>query len=142
MPTTPTIGWAAVLRAEQLDDAFFGQLLESLAKLLGFHRVVEPDAAKDFGGEIGDTDEIERFVFRQRVADAERAVVGDADDVAGKRLLGDLAVAGEKELRRMQRDLTCRCGPGAAACRARAGRSRRGRRRCGRGGWGPCWPGS
>ncbi len=40
----------------------------------------------------------------QRVADAQRAVVGDADHVAGERLLGQRAVAGEEELRRVQRD--------------------------------------
>ncbi len=41
----------------------------------------------------------QRLALGQRVADAELAVVGDADDVAGPGVLGELAVAGEEEHR-------------------------------------------
>jgi hypothetical protein len=40
----------------------------------------------------------------QRVAHAQHAVVGDADDVAGEGLLGELAVLREEEDRRVDRD--------------------------------------
>src|SRR6185437_5581792 len=43
------------------------------------------------------------FAFGERVADAERAVVGNADDVAGIGLVRDRAVLGEEELRACQR---------------------------------------
>ena len=70
--------------AEDLGDAFFRQIFQRLAHLLGFHRIGQADAAEDFRCEIGDAGEADFLAgFRQRVADAERAVIGDADDVAG-----------------------------------------------------------
>src|SRR3546814_1657394 len=44
------------------------------------------------------------FRSGQRVADAERAVIGEADDVAGKGLVGQLPVLGEEENRAVHRD--------------------------------------
>jgi hypothetical protein len=49
--------------------------------------------------------EIHLLALGQRVADAQRAVVGDADDVAGPGLLGHLAFLGEEEQRRVDRHL-------------------------------------
>ena len=54
----------------------------------------------------------------QRVADAERAVVGDADDVAGHRLLGQLAVVAEEEHRVGDRQVLAGADVAAASCRA------------------------
>lgn len=84
-------------RAEDLGDTFLGEVFEGAAELFGFHRVGQDDAAEDFGGEAGDAGETEGFAFGQRVAHAERAVVGDADDVAGEGFLGEGAVLGEEE---------------------------------------------
>ena len=59
-------------------------------------RVIEPHAAQDFGREIRQAGEGDIALFRQRVADPERAMVGNADNVAGNRNIGQLAVAGEE----------------------------------------------
>ena len=104
-PTTPTIGADAVAWAEQLHDAFLGQFDQRLAQLLRFHRVVQPDPAEDFRREIRHADEGDILALGQRIADPQGAVVGDADDVAGEGLVGDLAFAREEELRRVQRNL-------------------------------------
>ena len=54
----------------------------------------------------------------QRVADAERAVIGDADDVAGHRLLGQFAVVAEEEHRVGDGELLAGPDVAAASCRA------------------------
>ena len=46
------------------------------------------------GGEAGEAD---GGIFGQRVADAQRPVVRDADHVAGHRVVGDVAVLAEEE---------------------------------------------
>src|SRR5712675_1489741 len=56
--------------------------------------------------EAGDPD---RLALGQGVADAEAPVVGDADDVAGPGLLGEVALAGEEKHRGLHRHLA----PGA-----------------------------
>ena len=96
-------GRRAVIRQEQLDDALLGHLRQRFAQLLGLHGVLEPDAAQDFRGEARHAAEHDVLALGQRIADPQRAVIGDADHVAGKRLLGQCAVLGEEELRRRQR---------------------------------------
>ena len=56
------------------------------------------------GREARHADEVEGLAFGERVADAQVAVIGDADDVAGIGLVGDRAVLGEEEMRRVQSD--------------------------------------
>ncbi len=116
-------GRRAVLRLEQLHHAFLGHLLQRFLQLLRLHGVAEADAAQDFRREIGHAAEQDVLALGQRVADPERAVVGDADDVAGERLVGGDARAGEEELRRRQAHLLAgahQLGLHAALQRARA----------------------
>ena len=94
----------AVDRAEHLDDALLGHLLQRLLELLRLHGVGEPHAAHDFRREARHADEVERLALGQGVADAQGAVIRDADDVAGIGLVGDRAVLGEEEVRRVQAD--------------------------------------
>ena len=95
-------GRRAVLRREQLHHALLGHLLQRFLQLLRLHRVAEPHAAQDFRREVRHAAEQDVLALGQRVADAQRAVVGDADHVAGKGLVGGDAAAGEEELRRRQ----------------------------------------
>ena len=83
----------ADLGAEQLGDAFLGQALQRLLQVLGLERILDPHALQDFRREVGQAGEADRPALRQAVADAQHAVVGDADDVAGEGLLGQFAVA-------------------------------------------------
>ena len=94
----------AVERAEHLHDALLRHLLQRLLQLLRLHRVAELDAAQDFRREIRHAEEGDVLALGQRVADAQRAVIGDADHVAGIGLVGERAVLREEELRRRQRD--------------------------------------
>ena len=48
----------------------------------------------------------------------KRAVIGNADDVAGIGLVGERAVLREEELRRVERPSACRCAPASPSCRA------------------------
>ena len=84
-------------RAEDLGDAFFGEIFEGFAHLFGAHGVGEADAAENFRSEVWDAGEAEGFAFGERVTNAQGAVVGDADDVAGKGFLGERAVLREEE---------------------------------------------
>ena len=92
------------MRQEDLHDALLAHLLQRLAQLLRLHGVGELDAAQDLGREARHAAEQDVLALGQRVADAQRAVVRDADDVAGEGLVGDGAVAGEEELRRREAD--------------------------------------
>ena len=72
---------------EHLDRAFLAQLLQALLQLLGLERIARARDAEELRREIRDALERERLAFGQRVADLELAVVVDADDVAGDRVL-------------------------------------------------------
>ena len=89
--------------AEHLRHALFRQILQRAPQLLGLHRILQPHAAQDFRREVGDADDLQRLAFGQRVADPQHAVVGNADDVAGPGLVDDLALAGEEQDRRIDR---------------------------------------
>ena len=89
--------------AEHLRHALLGKVFQGALELLGLHRVLEPHAAQDFRREVGDADDLDRLALGQRVADPQHAVVGNADDVAGPRLVDDLALAGEEQDRRIDR---------------------------------------
>ena len=47
---------------------------------------------------------MEHLAFRQRVADGEVAVVGDADNVAGEGFFRQFALAGEEQDRVVERE--------------------------------------
>ena len=83
-------------RLEHLDRAFLAQLLQALLQLLGLERVARARDAEEFRREIGDALERQRLAFGQRVADLQLAVVVDADDVAGDRVLARDALVGHE----------------------------------------------
>ena len=74
-------------RLEHLDRAFLAQLLQALGELLRLERIARARDAEELGREVRDALEGERLAFGQRVADLQLAVVVDADDVAGDRVL-------------------------------------------------------
>ena len=92
------------MRQEHLHDAFLGHLLQRVAQLLGLHRVGEFDAAQDFRREARHAAKHDILALAHRVADAQQAVIGNADDIAGIGFLGERAILREEELRRRQRD--------------------------------------
>src|SRR5271166_6525913 len=101
-----------VAAGKWLEDAghpLLGQLLEGVFEMLRLHRVVDLDPLQDLGREIRDAGDTDRLTFGQGVADPEAPVVGDADDVAGPGLLGEVALAGEEKHRGLHRHLA----PGA-----------------------------
>src|SRR5512135_3536792 len=92
----PEDGGAPVARVEDLDRPFLAQLRQARAQLLGLHRRQELGAAELLGREERQTCELQRFAFGERVAQADGAVVGDADDVARVRLRDDLPALREE----------------------------------------------
>ena len=58
-------------------------MLQRFLELFGLHRVGQPHAADDFGREAGNADEGEVLAFSEGVANPQRAVIGNADDVDG-----------------------------------------------------------
>ena len=74
-----------------------------MAQMLRLHRVGDVDAAQDLGGEARQPGDAEVGGFGQRVADAEAAVVRDAENVAGPGLLGEIALARQEEHRVLHR---------------------------------------
>src|SRR6266581_6812229 len=74
-----------------------------MAQMLRLHRVVEFDPPQDLRREIRDAGDADRLALGQGVADPEAPVVGDADDVAGPGLFGEVALAGEEEHRGLYR---------------------------------------
>src|SRR5450755_2965376 len=94
-----------IIRQEQLHDAFLGHLPQSFPQLLRFHGIAGLDAAKDFGRETWHPAKDEILAFRQRIANAQGAVVWNADDIAGKSFLGKLTILREEKLRRVERDI-------------------------------------
>src|SRR6185437_14247397 len=67
--------------------------------MLRLHRILEPDAAQDLGREIGNAGDADLVALGERVADPERAVIGNAKNIAGPRLLGEIALARQEEHR-------------------------------------------
>ena len=95
-PTTPTIAGEPSCGRKTCTTPSSRHLLQRLAQLLRLHGVAELDAAQDLRREARHAAEQDVLALGQRVADAQRAVVGDADDVAGEGLVGDGAVAGRR----------------------------------------------
>src|SRR6201984_3582710 len=71
--------------------------------MLRLHRVLDLDPLQYLRREIRDAGDADRLTLGQGVADAQAPVVGNADDVAGPGLLGEVALAGEEKHRRLHR---------------------------------------
>src|SRR5262249_20737778 len=69
-------------RAEELRRALLAQLREALLQRLELQRVLEHRAPEQLGREARNPGESERLALREAVADVDRAVVVQADDVA------------------------------------------------------------
>src|ERR1700746_1392757 len=83
-----------------LEDAghpLLGQLLECMLQMLRLHRVGYPHPLQYLRREIWDAGDAYGLALGQGVADPQAPVVRDADDVAGPRLLGEVALAGEEK---------------------------------------------
>src|SRR6185436_4475613 len=83
-------------RAEQLRRAFLAELVEALLQRLHAQRILEYRAPEELGREVRDAREHDRLALGEGVADVDRAVVVQADDVAGPGLVGLLAVRGHE----------------------------------------------
>jgi hypothetical protein len=74
-----------------LGHSLFGEVLQGALKLLCLHGIVEAHPTQNLGREIGDAGETDILAFGRRIADPQGAMVGDADNVARQRLLGEFA---------------------------------------------------
>jgi hypothetical protein len=81
---------------EQANDSLFGEVVQAAPHLLDLHRIVEPDPPQDLRREVGQAGERHFAPFGEGVPDPKRSVVGNSDDVAGHRDIGQLPVAGEE----------------------------------------------
>ena len=129
-------------RTEQLRRALLAQLVEPLLQGLHPQRILEDRAAEKLRREVRDAGEGERFTLGEGIADVDRAVIVQADDVARPGLVGLLAVGGHERQRVGDAHLLAEPHVVAAACRAGRRPSRCAGTRCGRDGRDPCWPGS
>ena len=87
-------------REEHLRRALFGELAQTGVELLPLHRIGQDDAREMLRREARNAAELQVGLGRQRVADAKRAAVHDADDVARPRFLDRRALARQELLRR------------------------------------------
>ena len=81
---------------EQLRGALLAQLVETLLQRLHLQRILEHGAAEHLRREVRDAGERELLAFGEGVADVDRAVVVQADDVARERFVGVLAIGGHE----------------------------------------------
>ena len=90
----------AVQRTKHLHDALFRHLLQRFFQFLGLHRIAQFHAPEDFRREVRDAQKCDLFAFGEAVADAQRAVVGNTDHVAGIGFVSHRAILRKEELRR------------------------------------------
>src|SRR5690606_37233843 len=83
-------------RPKELRRALLAELRQALLQRLQLQRVAQHRAAKQLRREIRYAGEHEALAFGEAVADVDRAVIVQADDVAGKRLGRALPVRREK----------------------------------------------
>ena len=72
---------------KQLGHTLVHQLLQTLLELLRLHRVVVFNILEQFGGERGETTEVEHVAFGECVSDLEDTIVRQTHDIARPRLL-------------------------------------------------------
>ena len=78
---------------KQLRYTFVHQLVDTFGKLLLFHRVGILDILEHLGREARQSAEVKHLTLRQRIADFERTVVRQTDDISRPRLIdGSLAL--------------------------------------------------
>src|SRR6185437_11027663 len=92
------------LRPEHLRHALLRKAFERAGEMFLLYRIGEAHAAQDFRREIRDAGEHHFARFRQRVADPQDTVVGNADDVAGPGLVHRLALLREEQDRIVHAD--------------------------------------
>src|SRR3546814_9811343 len=68
-------------------------LVEALVELLGLQRILEHDATEQFRCEVRNAGEVQYFAFRERIADRDRAMVVQADDVTRICFFDGLAIS-------------------------------------------------
>ena len=83
-----------VHQRKHLRGALLRELLQTLLKLLGLHGITQANAAKQFRRKVRDTGETEGFTVGKGVADLNRAVVVQADDITRQGALHEHALAG------------------------------------------------
>jgi hypothetical protein len=89
-------GRAAVVRMKDLDGALLAELLQPGAQLLRLHRSGELDPAEHLRSEERQAAELQPLALAERVSQPEGAAVRNADDVAGVRLVHDVAALREE----------------------------------------------
>ena len=84
------------MRKEHLGGAFLGQFLQALAQLLGFQRILQAYASKQFGGKVRDTGKADLFALGKGIANLYGAMVVQTDDVTGPGFFQVLALGGKE----------------------------------------------
>src|SRR5690554_1200829 len=85
-----------VQRLEQLGRALLGELLQPLLQGLELERILELDTLEQFRRKVRDTHKPHLLAHGKGIANLDGAVVMQADDVAGPRLLDMRPVRGEE----------------------------------------------
>ena len=112
----------ANLGIENLNDTLFGQVIERFAQLFRLGRVFQLNTPQNLRREVRQSGKAHLIFLRQSIAHAQSAVVGNADNVARFRRIGNLAVLREKQDRRVDCNRLAKAGRGqfhAALKRAR-----------------------
>src|SRR5579884_550411 len=81
---------------EQSDYSLFSEIAKSSAHLLNLQWIVEADSPQDLRREIGKASKGKFALFSERIADPERSVIRNPDDVARKRDFGEFPVSREE----------------------------------------------
>src|SRR3546814_15287446 len=89
---------------EYLNHAFFRQVIQRLAKLLRFGGVLQGHATQNFRCKVRKASEAHIRLFAERIAHAQSAMIGNADDITRISLIRQLTVLGEEEDGTMDRD--------------------------------------
>ena len=104
-PTAPTMKSAPNCGLNSWVTPSSANPSSAFLRCLALSGSVTRDALQDFRREIRQTREAKRATLREAVADAQHAMVGDADDVAGEGLFRQFAVGGEEHDRRIDAHL-------------------------------------
>src|SRR3546814_12111591 len=82
----------------------FRQVIQRLAKLLRFGGVLQGHATQNFRCKVRKASEAHIRLFAERIAHAQSAMIGNADDITRISLIRQLTVLGEEEDGTMDRD--------------------------------------
>src|SRR5262245_4013418 len=84
---------------EKLRRTFLAQLRQPLLQRLHAQRIAQYRASKHLGREIGDAGETQALPLAERVANVDRAVIVQADDIARKGILRLSSIGGHESQR-------------------------------------------